>query len=103
MRLTNTLATLSFRARFRPMDSLPKYQDLIPAVIKALSAAGRPLSNSEIEQRVIHELEIPDLLAQQIHSGKRTELQYRLGWARTKAKSDGTIVSPARETWAISC
>lgn len=84
------------------MNQLPKYQDMIPALIKVLSDAGHPLSNSEIEQRVIRELDIPDVLTQQIHSGKRTELQYRLGWARTKAKSDGSIVSPARETWAIT-
>ena len=84
------------------MNQLPKYQDMIPALIKVLADAGRPLKNLEIEQRVIKELNIPDFLYQQIHSGKRTELQYRLGWARTKAKSDGFIASPARETWTVT-
>ena len=60
------------------------------------------MTNSEIENAVIKELAIPGRLVEVIHSGKRTELQYRLGWARTKAKSDGTILSPARETWSIS-
>jgi restriction system protein len=84
------------------MDELPKYQALIPALIKVLSSAGKPLSNSELEVRIIQELGIPSSLAQILHSGKRTELQYRLAWARTKAKSSGLISSPARETWMIN-
>ena len=84
------------------MNQLPKYQDMIPALIKVLSEAGRPLTNSEIEVAVIREMNIPESLTLQIHSGKRTELQYRLGWARTKAKSDRKIISPARETWAVT-
>jgi len=84
------------------MEQLPKYQDLIPTLVKVLSVAGRPMSNSEIEGAVIKELAIPPQLIEVIHSGKRTELQYRLGWARTKAKADGLIFSPARETWSIS-
>lgn len=84
------------------MDQLPTYQDLVPTVIKVLATAGRPLSNSEIESRVIQELNIPTNVAEEIHSGKRTELQYRLAWARTKAKSMGKIMSPSRETWSIN-
>jgi restriction endonuclease Mrr len=84
------------------MEQLPKYQDLIPTLLKVLSAAGRPLSNAEIEAGVIAELSIPAHLAQAIHSGKRTELQYRLGWAKTKAKADKLITSPARESWSAA-
>ena len=84
------------------MNQLPKYQDMIPTLVQVLFDAGRPLSNSKIETRVIQEMGIPESLSRQIHTGKRTELQYRLGWARTKAKSDGKIFSPARETWAVN-
>jgi restriction system protein len=84
------------------MNQLPKYQDLIPAVVMVLTVAGKPLTNSEIETRVIQELGIPAELTAVIHSGKRTELQYRLAWARTKAKADGLICNPARETWTLS-
>ena len=83
------------------MDELPKYQELIPALIKVLTDSGRPLSNQEIEAGVVSELAIPSELTQIVHSGNRTELQYRLGWARTKAKADGKITSPARQTWKI--
>ena len=84
------------------MEQLPKYQELIPTLLKVLSTAARPMTNSEIERAVIHELAIPSELVELIHSGKRTELQYRLGWAKTKAKSEGLVNSPARETWSIS-
>jgi restriction system protein len=83
------------------MEKLPKYQDLVPTLVKVMSMTGQPLTNSEIEARVIQELAIPESLTKIIHSGKRTELQYRLAWARTKAKSAGLISSPARETWRI--
>jgi restriction system protein len=84
------------------MEQLPKYQDLVPTLVKVLAMAGRPMTNSEIEGAVVEDLSIPIRLVELIHSGKRSELQYRLAWARTKAKSDGLIHSPARETWSIS-
>jgi restriction system protein len=84
------------------MDQLPKYQELIPPLLRVLTKAGGPLSNAEIESKVIQDLGIPTSLAASIHSGNRTELQYRLAWARTKAKSSGWIESPGRETWKIT-
>lgn len=84
------------------MEQLPKYQDLISPLLQVLSAAGKPLSNEEIELAVIAEMNISHDLVSVIHSGKRTELQYRLAWARTKAKTSGLITSPKRETWSIA-
>lgn len=83
------------------MEDLPKYLELIKPLIKVLTEAGKPLSNSEIEAAIIKELGIPISLSSRIHSGNRTELQYRLAWARTKAKSSGDIFSPKRETWSV--
>jgi len=83
------------------MEQLPKYQELILPLLKVLTRAGKPISNAEIESAIIQELQIPVSLSSIIHSGNRTELQYRLAWARTKAKSSGSIISPKRETWAI--
>lgn len=84
------------------METLPKYQELIPTLIKVLEEAGRPMTNSEIEVSIIKELGIPTSLSTTIHKGKRTELQYRLAWARTKAKNSGVITSTKRETWALN-
>jgi restriction system protein len=84
------------------MENLPKYQDLISPMLKVMNLAGKPLTNSEIEVRIIQDLQLPPEQVSLIHSGKRTELQYRLAWARTKAKSLGLITSPARETWELT-
>jgi len=83
------------------MDNLPRYVDLVSPLVQVLEEARKPLTNSEIESAIIEKLQIPPSLVSVIHSGNRTELQYRLAWARTKAKSLGKISSPKRETWAI--
>jgi len=83
------------------MEELPKYQELILPLLKVLTKAGKPISNVDIESAIVQELQIPVSLSSIIHSGNRTELQYRLAWARTKAKSSGLITSPKRETWTI--
>jgi restriction system protein len=84
------------------MNELPRSQDLIKPMLRVLSAAEGPISNSVIEEGVITELSIPDSLSSIIHSGKRTELQYRLAWARTKAKTSGLVESPSRKSWKIT-
>jgi len=84
------------------MDKLPRYQELIQPLLVFLAEQGGPVNNNEIDDAVARVLEIPQHLLSEIHSGKRTEFQYRMAWARTKAKSDGKISSPKRETWKIT-
>ena len=36
-----------------------------------------------------------------IHSGSRTELEYKLAWARTLAKQKGLIANAGRMTWKV--
>jgi restriction system protein len=84
------------------MDKLPRYQELIQPLLAFLAEQGGPVNNNEIDKAVARILEIPQHLLTEIHSGKRTEFQYRMAWARTKAKSDGKISSPKRETWKIA-
>ena len=84
------------------MENLPKSLELVNPLIKVLADAGRQMTNSEIESAIIDKLQIPPSLVSVIHSGNRTELQYRLAWAKTKAKSLGKISSPKRKIWTIS-
>ena len=84
------------------MESLPKSQDLISPMLVILARQNGPMSIDEIEAAVGKELAIPEALQVAIHSGKRTEFQYRLAWARTKAKLTGWIESPKREYWEIT-
>jgi restriction endonuclease Mrr len=84
------------------MLELPKYQALIEPILNAIKENGGFAHNKEIEKRVIESLDIPIHLQEQVHSGSRTELSYRLGWAKTKAKIDGLIERTGKQTWSIS-
>jgi len=84
------------------MEKLPRYQELIEPMLVFLKAHKGPATNLEINDAVARFLNIPSSLLAEIHSGKRTEFQYRMAWARTKAKSEGKISSPKREMWKIN-
>jgi hypothetical protein len=60
---------------------------------------NKSFANKEIEEYVVRELKI-STEAQQIPREKsRTELQYRLAWARTKAKQQGQIRRSGSQSW----
>lgn len=81
------------------METLPRSSELVEPVVKILQGAMKPLSNSEIEKEICNLLQIPVNLQELIHSGSRTELQYRLAWARTKAKNLGLISRQNKTFW----
>jgi restriction system protein len=84
------------------MEKLPRYQELIEPMLGFLRSHNGPASNKTIDEAVAKELDIPQNLLSEIHSGKRTEFQYRMAWARTKAKTDGKIDLVSRQMWQIS-
>jgi len=81
------------------MNALPKSQELVLPLVAVLKNAGEPLSNDELERGICDLLHIPVELQQLIHAGRRTELQYRLAWARTKAKGLGLISRQRPNYW----
>jgi len=81
------------------MNELPKYQEFIKPMLAYLAQQSSPVTNFEINKAVAEALGIPTHLLDEIHSGSRTKFQYQMAWARTKAKADGKISSPKRETW----
>jgi restriction endonuclease Mrr len=84
------------------MNELPKSQNLVEVVVEAIKARSGEATLSQIESYVITKLSIPETLAQAIHSGSRTELAYRLAWARTKAKSAGLIDKAGNGKWKLA-
>jgi restriction endonuclease Mrr len=81
------------------MNELPKSQHLVDVVVEAIKSNNGEASLAQIESYVITKLSIPETLVQVIHSGSRTELSYRLAWARTKAKSSGLIEKVGSGKW----
>ncbi len=80
----------------------PDSSTLENSVLNAIKANGGSASTEYIDKFVIKDLKLsPDQLAQ-IRSGNRTEIQYRLAWVRTKAKSRGLIEKTANRTWKLT-
>ena len=71
------------------------------AVILALKTLGGAGENQQILRQVIADLKLTESQINQIHSGTRTELEYRLAWARTNAKKKGLITSNGRNNWSL--
>lgn len=85
------------------MSVIPTQIDLAWPVIKALRQLGGSGSIEEIDTSVA-EIEGFDEDTQAVlhGTGPRTELQYRLAWARTYLKNQNLVVNSRRGVWAIT-
>jgi restriction system protein len=80
----------------------PDSNTLEASVLKALKANGGTATTEQIDKFVGEDLALtPDQMTQ-IRSGKRTEIQYRLAWVRTKAKNRGLIEKSGNRMWNLS-
>jgi len=82
-------------------DDLPANADLIPFVLEALKNLGGKATNDQIRAEVIKAMNLSSEVVNKIHSGSRTELEYKLAWARTLAKQKGVLENAGRMTWKI--
>ena len=69
----------------------------------AIRQAGGSTSIGEIAELVIQERNLPESVTSELHGdGPQTELEYRLGWARTYLKRRGLITNSVRGVWALT-
>ena len=80
-------------------DKMPSSQELESAVLNVLNSYGKPLTNAQISEQVIILLNLSQELQLMKHSPSRTELDYRLAWARTRASKKNLIARIAPKTW----
>jgi restriction system protein len=82
---------------------VPSHKDLFNPLLEALHDLGGSGAIDEITQKVIELEDISDEVADRLHSegGSRTELEYRLAWARTYLKKYGLLDNPKRGVWII--
>lgn len=81
---------------------MPTSADLESAVLKALASNGGTSTNSEIYKWVISNLEISQSQLKVMHSGNRSEIEYRLAWARTRASKKGLIHRNGPSSWTLT-
>lgn len=81
--------------------NLPTSAVLLEAVLKAVKDLGGKATNQQIHDKVVKDLSLTKEQIDEPHSGTRTELEYRLAWARTNAKKKGLLVAAGSKLWAI--
>jgi restriction endonuclease Mrr len=82
-------------------SKMPTSVELSASLLKILAQHPNGLTVNEIDQAVIQDLGINSELANQIRSGNRTEVKYRLAWCRTKAKQQGLVERKTPNTWKL--
>jgi len=80
---------------------MPTSIELNTSLLKILTQHPGGLTVREIDQAVIQDLGISSELANQIRSGNRTEIQYRMAWCRTKAKKAKLIDRTGPGLWKL--
>jgi restriction system protein len=82
---------------------IPQYSEMFNPVLQALHELGGSGSIEEIDNKVIERQNYPAEITEVLHGkGSVTEIEYRLGWARTYLKKYGLLENSARGIWAIS-
>jgi len=82
--------------------SLPKYDSLFNPSLEAIKKLGGSASISELNEEVAKSLHLTDEEISQPHDERRTELQYRLAWARTYLKAYGLLDNSERGVWVLT-
>lgn len=84
-------------------QSIPQYSELLWPTLQAVRDLGHSAKLEEIDERVIEvenfseaQLAVPHL------DGPRSEIEYRLAWARTYLKGMGLLDNPARGIWVTT-
>ena len=80
---------------------MPSTEELQRALVSALKSNNGSATNSEIYKWVVNNLKLSQDQLDAKRSANRSELEYRLAWARTKAKKNNLIHRVNPSTWAL--
>ena len=82
---------------------VPQYHKLLWPVIEALRALGGSGSIAEIESEVSRQQNFSEEQQSVLHGdGPKTEMNYRIDWARTYLKGMGLATNTERGIWALT-
>lgn len=83
--------------------TVPKYQDLLWPTVQALRELGGSGSIAEIEQTVAAIEKFTDAQQSVLHGdGPKSEIAYRIDWARTYLKGMGLATNSQRGVWSLT-
>lgn len=82
---------------------IPKWNQLFGPTIEALKALGGSGTIQEIVDKVIEQQQFSDAqLAVPHGDSAKTEIEYRLAWARTNLKNLGALENSVRGVWSLT-
>lgn len=85
--------------------SVPPFENLMNPTIQALKSLGGSGTIEEIYTKVVETLKLSDKQIEVLHNPEkdsRTEVEYRLAWARTYLKNYGVIENSSRGVWSLT-
>ena len=83
--------------------AIPKQNELVYPVLKALQGLGGEASNDEIDKAVIDLLGLPkEILDLQYEESEDWIVKNRINFARSYAKKAGLLKNPKRSFWSLT-
>lgn len=83
--------------------SLPQYYDLLRPTLQAVIELGGSARLGEIDRAVVEIENYSDAQQRVLHAdGPKTEIGYRLAWARTHLKRMGLVENSDRGVWSVT-
>ena len=90
-------------ARSYPGSTTPTINDLMNPVLHSLRELGGSATNAELLQAVTERLRLAPEVADFPHlNGSRSELDYRIAWAKTNLKGVGLVDNSQRGVWSLT-
>lgn len=85
------------------MPALPSYDQLLWPTLVAVRLLGHSAKIEEIDEQVIEQEALTEEQIGVLHGdGPRSEVEYRLAWARTYLKGMGALDNPQRGVWVTT-
>jgi restriction system protein len=82
---------------------VPSFDEMMWPTLEALKSSGGSASNQELLARVVQIMNLPEELQTISHGGgPKTEVEYRMFWARTYLSKVGAIENSERGVWSIT-
>lgn len=85
--------------------NIPQYHEMMIPTMEVIDSLGGSGTIQEIVEGVIQLLNLPEEVASHPHNPEKssqTEVEYRLGWARTYLKKVGLIENSERGVWSFT-
>ena len=81
---------------------IPSISELEPVLMEILKDADFPMTNLEVLKSAKIRLDLSEEVSETIHDGNRTELEYRLAWARSRAKKKNLVRRVGNQKWELN-